>query len=156
MNTPARSSRRSAIWTIDNLSEEIHRRLIELYALTGDRAAAARQYEHLVAVLERELGLDPLPETQAIFHAVQAGGTPQRISPTPSPIKTHLPFPEVPLVGREDAWRALEEAYGRARSGRGQVVLISGEAGIGKSRLLQDFCDQRATPVHPPHRRRLP
>ena len=38
---------------IDDLNEEIHRRLIELYALVGDRAAAGRQYEHLVAVLER-------------------------------------------------------------------------------------------------------
>ena len=126
---------------IDDLSEEIHRRLIELYALAGDRAAAARQYEHLVAVLERELGLDPLPETQALYRAVQAGRAPRRISPTPSPIKAHLLSPDVPLVGREDAWRALEEAYGRARSGRGQFVLISGEAGIGKSRLMQDFCD---------------
>jgi DNA-binding SARP family transcriptional activator len=125
---------------IDNLSEEIHRRLIELYALTGDRAAAVRQYERLVAVLERELGLDPLPETQTIFRAVQAGGMPQRIGPTPSSFKVHMPFPDVPLVGREEAWHALEEAYSRTRSGRGLVVLISGEAGIGKSRLLRDFC----------------
>ena len=126
---------------IDDLSEEIHRRLIELYALAGDRAAAARQYEHLVAVLERELGLDPLPETQALYRAVQAGGAPPKINPTPSAIKAHLLSPDVPLVGREEAWRALEEAYARARSGRGQFVLITGEAGIGKSRLMQDFCD---------------
>ena len=71
---------------------------------------------------------------------MQAGGTPQRISPTTFSFKTQIPFPDVPLVGREDAWHALEEAYSRARSGRGQVVLISGEAGIGKSRLMRDFC----------------
>ena len=140
---------------IDDLSEEIHRRLIELYALAGDRAAAARQYEHLVAVLERELGLDPLPETQALYRAVQAGGAPPRINPTPSAIKAHLLAPDVPLVGREEAWRALEEAYARARSGRGQFVLITGEAGIGKSRLMQDFCDHLAARVCPPDGRRL-
>jgi predicted ATPase len=126
---------------IDDLSEEIHRRLIELYALVGDRAAALRQYEHVVAVLERELGLDPLPETQAAYRAVQAGQAPRRISPTISPVEAHISSPDVPLVGREDAWHALEEAFGRARNSRGQVVLISGEAGIGKSRLMQDFCN---------------
>jgi predicted ATPase len=126
---------------IDDLSEEAHRRVIELYALVGDRAAAARQYEHLVVVLERELGLEPLPETQALYRAVQAGKTPRKINPAPSSIKAYLLSPDVPLVGREDAWGALEEAYGRARSGRGQFVLIAGEAGIGKSRLMQDFCD---------------
>jgi DNA-binding SARP family transcriptional activator len=125
---------------IDTINEEIHRRLIELYALTGDRAASARQYERLVAVLERELGLDPLPETQAVYRAVQAGLTPRRIDPATSPFKTQIPYTDVPLVGRDGAWRTLEEAYGRARSGRGQVVLISGEAGIGKSRLMRDFC----------------
>ena len=39
---------------IDSLSEEVHRRLIELYALAGDRAAALRQYEQCLIVLERE------------------------------------------------------------------------------------------------------
>jgi predicted ATPase len=45
----------------------------------------------------------------------------------------------VPLVGRDDALRRLGRAYARARAGQGRVVLISGEAGIGKSRLMQDF-----------------
>ncbi len=125
---------------IDDLSEEVHRRLIELYTLAGDRGAALRQYEYLVAVLERELGLDPLPETQALYRAVLAGPAPRQINPTPSPTRTYLLSSDVPLVGREDAWRALEEAYARTRSGRGQVVLVSGEVGIGKSRLMQDFC----------------
>jgi DNA-binding SARP family transcriptional activator len=124
---------------IDDLSEEIHRRLMELYALVGDRAAATRQYERLVAVLERELGMDPLPQTQAVYRAVQSGRVLQAIGPAAFPIKAHLPASKTPLIGREDAWRVLEEAFANARHGRGQVVLISGEAGIGKSRLAQDF-----------------
>lgn len=125
---------------IDPLNEPIHRQLIMLYALTGDRAAAARQYERLAAILEQELGLEPLPETQAVHREVQAGGAPWAFSPAPPPYRSIAGQPDVPLVGREDAWRTLDEVYSRTCGGRGKVVLISGEAGIGKSRLMQDFC----------------
>lgn len=45
----------------DDLAEEVHRRLIELYAASGDRSAALRQFEYCATVLERELGVEPLP-----------------------------------------------------------------------------------------------
>src|SRR5215218_809503 len=56
----------------DELAEEIHRRLIALYAASGDRGAALRQFEHCAAALDRELGVPPLPETRAIYEAVRA------------------------------------------------------------------------------------
>ncbi|MGI9491872.1 MAG: adenylate/guanylate cyclase domain-containing protein, partial [Geminicoccaceae bacterium] len=43
------------------------------------------------------------------------------------------------LVGREHELGLLQEGWGRAKGGEGQVVLLSGEAGIGKSRTVQDF-----------------
>ncbi|MGR3717887.1 MAG: ATP-binding protein, partial [Thermohalobaculum sp.] len=43
------------------------------------------------------------------------------------------------FVGREHEIGLLLERWGRARSGEGQVVLVSGEAGIGKSRILREF-----------------
>lgn len=49
----------------DELAEPIHRRLIELYVATGNRGAALRQYEQCTMILNRELGVSPLPETQA-------------------------------------------------------------------------------------------
>ena len=53
-----------------------------------------------------------------------------------------------PLVGREDELRSLMNRWERARDGEGQVALIIGEAGIGKSRLVQRFHEQIAGTPH--------
>ena len=45
-------------------------------------------------------------------------------------------FELTPLIGRQAELRLLQKQYGKAKRGKGQVVLISGEAGIGKSRLI--------------------
>ncbi len=123
----------------DDLAEDIHRRLIELYAASGDRGAALRQFEECLTVLERELGVDPLPETQAAYRAVLDGPLPPGTAAQVKPAWTTLPGLDVPLIGRDAAMDQLTKAYARARSGHGGVVLISGEAGIGKSRLVQEF-----------------
>jgi len=122
----------------DDLVEDMHRRLIELYAATGDRPAALRQFERCVTVLERELGVSPLPETRAAYQAILRGGMPLQ-QPVRSPPWTTLPALDAPLVGREEVLAQLDQAYDLSRAGRGAVLLISGEPGIGKSRLLQDF-----------------
>jgi predicted ATPase len=44
-----------------------------------------------------------------------------------------------PLVGREEEVGLLQRRWEQAAEGHGQVVLLSGEAGIGKSRLVQDL-----------------
>jgi len=122
----------------DELAEKVHRHLIELYAAAGDRGAAFRQYERCVAVLERELGVNPLPETQTAYQAL-LHGRPVAKKPTPPPVWTTIPSLNTPLVGRDEALSRLAGAYGRAQVGHGGVMLISGEPGIGKSRLVQDF-----------------
>ncbi len=122
--------------SVDALAEEIHRSLIALYAAQGNRTAALKQYETCVQVLERELGVSPLPETSAVYESAWKG----RPAPTSPAIKqtwTVLPSLHLPLVGRESAWEALEAAYRQLHSGG--VILISGEAGVGKSRLMQEF-----------------
>src|SRR5262245_50558458 len=53
-----------------------------------------------------------------------------------------------PLVGREAEVTLLRERWAQARDGLGQVVLLSGEAGIGKSRLVQVLQEHIATEPH--------
>ena len=121
----------------DDLSENIHRQLITLYAQSGDRTAALRQYERCVVVLERELGVEPLPETRTAYTAVRDG---LPLPPTPTSPRLQwstLPGLDLPLVGREAVWQELAQVYGRYRNGG--VILISGPAGVGKSRLMQTF-----------------
>jgi class 3 adenylate cyclase/tetratricopeptide (TPR) repeat protein len=52
------------------------------------------------------------------------------------------------LVGREEEIELLQRRWSRAKSGEGQVVLISGEAGIGKSRLSADLMERLAGEPH--------
>ena len=124
---------------VDDLAEDVHRRLIALYVATGSRSTALRQFERCAAVLERELGVSPLPETRAVYQAVLDRRPPPLQRPAAEPTWATLPGLDVPLVGRDGVLRRLEQAYIRARTGHGEAVLISGEAGIGKSRLMQDF-----------------
>jgi len=126
---------------VDRLDESIHRRLIELYAARGDRAAALRQYRQCAILLERELGVQPLPETVSLYEVVLKGRA-SRQAVGAAALWTTLPGPHAPLVGRAEALEELRRTCTRAAGGQGGMVLITGEAGIGKSRLLQHFAAQ--------------
>ena len=121
----------------DELAEEIHRSLITLHAANGDRAAALQQFETCVEVLERELGVSPLPETRSAYEAAQQGVRTSIRVHRLKPVWTVLPSLDLPLIGRDAAWDALSSAYRQIHTGG--VILISGEAGIGKTRLMQEF-----------------
>ncbi len=56
--------------TVDALAEEIHCRLMKLYAIMGDRRAALRQFDYCQDVLKNELGINPVSETRAVYEAV--------------------------------------------------------------------------------------
>lgn len=57
----------------DRMAEEIHRQLMECYAAVGERSAALLQYESCVRILEQELGVSPLPETNALYQRIRTG-----------------------------------------------------------------------------------
>jgi len=117
---------------IDNLAEDVHCKLIELYAAVGDRSAAERQFESCVATLEQELGISPSPKTWAVYQSA-SGPRPHGL------VDRSLHRLETPFIGRDEILNAIDQAFNLACSGRGKVILFSGDAGIGKSRLLRQI-----------------
>jgi ABC-type oligopeptide transport system substrate-binding subunit/DNA-binding SARP family transcriptional activator len=129
---------------IDDLAEDVHRRLIDLYAAQGDRSAALRQFEQCATILERELGVDPLPETRDVYLAVLGKQKFPAEPPSLPQFWRSLPNLEAPLVGREAAMSKLNAAFSQARTGIGSALFISGDAGVGKTRLLVEFMSDHA------------
>ncbi len=127
---------------IDELAEDMHRRLIELYTAAGSRSAALRQYEVCAAALERELGVSPLPETHTAYQAAQQRVAVQAGRQDASASWSTLPSLMLPLVGRTEAMDLLHTGFESARAGNGRIIIVRGDAGIGKSRLLQEFAGQ--------------
>ena len=122
---------------LDPLHEPAHRRLIQVYAASGERSAAVEQYRECVRMLDRELGVRPLDETTALYHAVLEGTyAAGPVVPPPAPQAEH----ERPsaLVGRDRELDALREAY-RSVGPDGRLAVLVGEAGIGKTRLGREL-----------------
>ena len=121
---------------LEPLNETAHRRLIELYGASGERAAALAQYRECVRTLHRELGVAPTEETTAAYHAVREGVA--RPAPAPAAPVRGAARPPLPLVGRERERGALLDLYG-AVGPDGRLVVLEGETGIGKTRLADEL-----------------
>ena len=125
--------------TEDPLLEHAHRRVMRLHYLRGDRTAAQAAYEHARIVLERELGVPPGRETDELALLIRSGAP---VMPS-TPAATALVALRSPrLVGREPELDRL-----RTARAAGCTVLLDGEAGIGKTRLLCEFMAQEAAPA---------
>jgi class 3 adenylate cyclase len=80
-------------------------------------------------------------ESMHIYHVLRESGATSRLD-------VAQPRGLTPLVGREQEVGLLQERWAQAKSGQGQVVLLSGDAGIGKSRLVQVLKEHI---THEPH-----
>ncbi|MEN8098394.1 MAG: AAA family ATPase [Chloroflexota bacterium] len=132
--------------TIDELAEHIHRRLIVIYTAMGDRSAALRQYQICADVLDRELGVAPLPETQIMYQRAKAGRNGLHVPQFRVRRRDHVQT-ESPLIGRQESIHDLFRLLRNAVDHRGALVLVTGEAGIGKSRLVHEFTTQAVQPA---------
>lgn len=107
---------------------------MEAHLALGDRAAALRAYHRHAEVLERDLAVAPGEAIGALYRQLRAE------APNRDAVQgKDLPVAESPFIGREVEWKQLREAWNTARAGRAHLLLVTGEAGIGKSRLALEL-----------------
>lgn len=119
----------------DPYDEAALRVLLRAYVMGGRVAGALATYATARERMADELGTDPSPETTALYTAILRGELTVPARPSPA---------APGLVGRDDELAYLEAIATRARGGSAEVVVVDGEAGIGKTTLLRAWADRRA------------
>ena len=127
-------------WIVcEPLHEIAVQRLMQLYLAAGYREMALQTYETFRTRLALELQVEPLPEIRALADQIRRE-TPPRFVPTTKQFSQNTSdWLKSPLIGRTQQYAQLVEAYYATRQGQVRVVLVEGEAGIGKTRLVTDF-----------------
>jgi DNA-binding SARP family transcriptional activator/tetratricopeptide (TPR) repeat protein len=119
---------------LDPLSEDAARSLMELLAAAGDRAGALAVYSKLRERFREELAITPSAQTRELAASIRAAGEECEVAASPGP----------PLVGRDAPLAKLLGVWREAAGGSGGVVCLSGEAGIGKTRLAGELLARAA------------
>ncbi len=149
--------------SVANDLEPAHEGIIRAYAEQGKTSAALRQYNVYVDLMRREFNAPPRPEMVKLADALRKGGEvpiTTIIEEKPAPVKivhtapepVHIPKPvienvptiisntdPVPFIGRKQEMISLNQLLDQVSVGNGQVMIVSGEMGIGKTRLLSTF-----------------
>jgi oligopeptide transport system substrate-binding protein len=149
--------------SLDPLNEPAQRGLMQLYTWLGQRSAAIRQYKECERVLKDELGVNPEEETIQLFKRIKGGQElppPEDLSGSQISSQQTIPqtgthqddFPRsqrrierVQIIGRKRELGAASDLWKQTLAGRGQTLLISGEAGVGKTRLVGELVQQIET-----------
>jgi DNA-binding SARP family transcriptional activator len=138
---------------LDPLREDVQRDAMRVQYRAGDRVSAIRRYEQLRRRLDDELGIPPMTETQAVYDAIikdegttlnaedseHASAMASAFSLQPSafslePSAFSLQPALLPFTGRQIELQAV-----RQMASARQLVLIEGEPGIGKTRLVEEY-----------------
>ena len=124
---------------MDRTSESAHRQLMEFYAQTGQRAAALRQYDECVRILDKELKETPKEETTKLYEAIK-----KNILSVKREVEVSEPFPRKPkeaanhnlpvqltsFIGREKEMEEVKRLLSTTR-----LLTSTGSGGCGKTRL---------------------
>jgi DNA-binding SARP family transcriptional activator len=141
---------------LEPLQDAVHRTLMRLYDRQGRRAAALKQYQICVSVLQRELGAEPEAQTKQLYQEIlqhrsagaRTAGTPRADvashdddAGVETSRRTRKPMTDVaievmPLIGRDGELAQLRDALHEAAQERGRVVMVTGDAGIGKTSVV--------------------
>jgi DNA-binding SARP family transcriptional activator len=130
----------------DALNETLHRTVMRLEFKRGNTEAALEQFESCREVLQKELSVEPLPETLELLKTIEQGGGTQAKRALVLKSANDVPNLPVNLVGRE---KLLQEALQLLQ--QGERVLLHGFGGMGKTALAatvtKHFLDNKQTAV---------
>ena len=150
------------VLSFDDLSEQAHRQLMQLYAWSGQRASAIRQYELCANLIKAEIGVELEEETVALFEAIKTNqlsppdisALRQEVPWLPSnevavhsheepPLKRDEPvdlaFQATPFIGREREKNQLQKLLIEVPNNR--LISVTGPGGVGKTRLVLETVD---------------
>ena len=131
--------------TIDGYREDAHRQLLRALALDGQRNQALAHYANYRSLIAEELDVAPDIRTTALYQRIRDHQLKpaSKIGMRPSPTGGDSLIPEAPerapFVAREAELSRLKANLYRAQQGTGQILLVAGEAGSGKTLLVETF-----------------
>jgi DNA-binding SARP family transcriptional activator len=120
------------------LREDAYRLLMRLHDARGDRARALQTFHACTATLARELGVAPSEATRQAHEELlrgDAGRGPTGVDASERQDRPGIP----PLVGRANEWARLAALWRDVETGKPGFLLVTGEAGAGKTRLLEEL-----------------
>jgi predicted ATPase/DNA-binding SARP family transcriptional activator len=127
---PAAIEYTNRLLALEPWQEEAHRQLMTLLARSGQQSAALAQYETCRRILAEELGVEPMPETQALYH---------RLKTRREAAAHNLPPQTTPFIGRLAELARLAHYLGQTEC---RLVTLIGAGGIGKTRLALQAAGQ--------------
>lgn len=132
------------VLSIDQLNENAHQELMRVFALQGARSQALHQYKRCCEIFSRELDITPSEETTKLYEDIRDGkivsSAGASFSIKKAPLTSTVQLPEfAPLIGRQEERKTASDALDLLSEGKGSVLIVEGMAGIGKTRLAQEF-----------------
>jgi DNA-binding SARP family transcriptional activator/tetratricopeptide (TPR) repeat protein len=146
--------------------EDMLRRIMAIRYAMGDRPGAISEFKRFRLAIERELNVEPMAETQALRDLIlrgdplpaapdavggataAVGGVTAAVGGATAAVGGATAYAAepanslLPFGGRTTAIDAMTDAWERAADGDGNVAFVSGEAGIGKTRLVAETLDR--------------
>jgi predicted ATPase/DNA-binding SARP family transcriptional activator len=122
----------------DRGAEQLHRALIDAFLAAGEQERALRQYERCRQALRDDLGVEPSDATRDLIAATGK----EHIPRLATPVRSCLPTPMTPLVGRDREMEAVEDLVWNPAA---RLVTLTGPGGVGKTRLAIEVarrCEQ--------------
>ncbi len=125
--------------------EDVVRQAMAIHYALGDSSGALTEYELFAKRLRAEMGIDPMPETLALREAILRG---EALLGGVSELRERADLigrrsvTVLPFIGRERERAAMRARWDAAAGGAGGVMLVSGEAGVGKTRLIDELAAQ--------------